>query len=75
MQSRYLFSLLTALLALSCLTATAEGEAEWTPLFNGEDLTGWSAKPGGEWKVVDGTIVGTSEASEKRHGLLVSEKT
>lgn len=54
--------------------ACAEEKHAWTPLFNGNDLTGWSAKPGGEWKVVDGVIVGTSEASEKRHGLLVSDK-
>ena len=57
-------------------TAHANGDelGEWTPLFNGKDLAGWTAKPGGEWKVVDGAIVGVSEASEKRHGLLVSDK-
>jgi len=58
----------------STTSPAADQEAGWTPLFNGKDLTGWSAKPGGEWEVVDGAIVGTSEASEKRHGLLVSEK-
>ena len=54
--------------------ANADKQAEWTPLFNGEDLSGWHTKPGGEWKVVDGTIVGTSEKEEKRHGLLVSDQ-
>ncbi len=31
--------------------------------------------PGGNWEVNDGMIVGTSPASESRHGLLVSDKT
>ncbi|MFN3168098.1 MAG: DUF6807 family protein [Phycisphaeraceae bacterium] len=52
---------------------TDEQAAGWVPLFNGEDLAGWDARPGGEWKVADGAIVGTSPASEKRHGLLVSD--
>ena len=46
----------------------------WEPLFNGKDLTGWHTQPGGEWKVVDGVIVGTSASSERRHGLLVSDR-
>lgn len=75
MQNRSINNLLIVLLALTGLTAPAFGdEAGWTPLFNGEDLAGWHTKPGGEWKVIDGAIVGTSEASEKRHGLLVSDK-
>jgi glucose/arabinose dehydrogenase len=44
-------------------------------LFNGTDLTGWHAKPGGAWAVEDGCIVGRSDASESRHGLLVSDDT
>lgn len=44
-------------------------------LFNGENLDGWHARPGGEWTVEDGVIVGRSEASEARHGLLVSDET
>ena len=58
------------------LTATiaAAEPAAWKPHFNGTDLTGWHTQPGGEWKVVDGTILGTSPKAEKRHGLLVSDK-
>lgn len=75
MLHRFITNLMIALLALTSFTASASGDkAEWTPLFNGEDLAGWHTKPGGAWKVVDGAIVGTSEASEKRHGLLVSDK-
>ena len=44
-------------------------------LFDGETLDGWHARPGGEWAVEDGVIVGRSEASERRHGLLVSDDT
>ncbi|MEM9415947.1 MAG: family 16 glycoside hydrolase [Planctomycetota bacterium] len=44
-------------------------------LFDGETLDGWHAKPGGEWTVEDGVIVGRSTASERRHGLLVSDET
>lgn len=29
----------------------------WISLFNGQDLTGWKASEGVEWKVVDGEIV------------------
>ena len=51
------------------------GRHVWEPLFNGRDLTGWSALPGGEWVVKDGAIVGTSPKSEARHGILLSERT
>ncbi len=43
-------------------------------LFDGKTLRGWHALPGGKWEVNDGVIVGTSQASEGRHGLLVSDK-
>jgi len=53
----------------------AAAEPAWTPLFNRVDLTGWHPVPGGEWKVVDGTILGTSPKSEPRHGLLMTDKS
>ncbi len=46
----------------------------FTPLFDGETLTGWHALPGGTWKVVDGELVGTSPKTERRHGLLLTDK-
>lgn len=49
------------------------GQREWKPLFNGKDLTGWKTLPGGEWSVAEGVIHGKSPASEKRHGILLSE--
>ena len=67
-----IFSIFTfASLGLLTNMASAQG---WEPLFNGKDLTGWHTQPGGEWKVVDGVIVGTSASSERRHGLLVSDR-
>ena len=59
---------------LPALTALGDDAEGWTPLFNGEDLDGWHTAPGGQWRVVDGVIVGTSQASESRHGLLISDK-
>lgn len=49
------------------------GEHTWQPLFDGESLAGWEARPGGEWSVVDGVIRGISDKAEKRHGLLMSK--
>ena len=49
------------------------GRHVWRPLFNGKDLLGWKALPGGKWEVIDGVIKGSSPADEKRHGILLSE--
>src|SRR4051812_11590888 len=55
------------LLALTALAPTGAEEKKepWTQLFNGKDLTGWKAYPKGvgKWKVEDGAIVGTGNAS------------
>ena len=62
------------LLASLLLALPAAASPKWIPLFNGKDLKGWHPVPGGKWEVVDGTIQGTSPKSEKRHGLLVTDK-
>jgi len=49
------------------------GESTWKPIFNGQDTTGWTPTAGGEWKVIDGILEGTSPASESRHGLLLAD--
>ena len=62
----------------SCPTARRRASRPspgFTPLFDGKTLAGWQTLPGGKWEVKDGLIVGTSEKTEKRHGLLVSDKT
>lgn len=57
-----------------CVTAFA-AEPAFTPLFDGKTLDGWHALPGGTWQVQDGAILGASDQSEKRHGLLLTDKT
>src|SRR5262249_14085948 len=66
---------LASLLALSALVlplaADDKGKAGgpqeecWVQLFNGKDLTGWKVYPEGtgEWKVEDGVLVGSGDAS------------
>ena len=48
---------------------------KWQPLFDDKTLKGWHTLPGGNWKVEKGKIVGTSEKSDPRHGLLVTDNT
>lgn len=48
---------------------------DWKPLFNHVNLEGWHALPGGEWKVVDGIMVGKSPLEEPLHGILLSDRT
>ena len=70
-------SILTTLLLVVLLgsSVTAADDAKgFVPLFDGKTLDGWHTLPGGQWKVADGVIVGTSPASEGRHGQLVSDK-
>ncbi len=50
------------------------GTRQWNSMTNDEDFAGWKILPGGEWKIEGGVIRGRSPASEKRHGILLSEK-
>jgi len=61
-------------LLVALVTVSAAAEEEFVPLFDGKTLDGWHARPGGNWAVDDGVIVGTSEKSERRHGLLVTDR-
>jgi len=49
------------------------GRHEWKPLFDGRSFEGWHTQPGGRWSIRDGKILGRNEASDPRHGLLVSD--
>ncbi|MDP6526684.1 MAG: DUF1080 domain-containing protein [Kiritimatiellia bacterium] len=68
--------LIGAMCLLLVLTGAtgAFGEGEWVSLFDGKTLEGWTPAPGGKWEVKDGAIVGTSPRSERRHGVLLSNK-
>lgn len=62
------------LLAATCILVAHSSTAQkWVNLFNGKDLTGWHTLPGGDWKVENGIIAGTSTASEKKHGMLLTD--
>jgi len=50
------------------------GQHVWKPLFDGKSLNGWHIIPGGKWEVRDGVIEGSNVKTDKRHGLLVSDK-
>ena len=62
------------LFLLSNLFCFGETESEFTSLFDGKTLKGWLASPGGKWEVKDGVFLGTSQKTDKRHGILFSEK-
>ena len=63
-----------AIVAAGDCLAAEEAPNAFTSLFDGKTLKGWQALPGGTWEVKDGAIVGTSVKSERRHGLLMSDK-
>ena len=46
-------------LALAATAACAAESKDWTPLFNGRDLSGWQQKGNGVYGVEDGCLVGT----------------
>ena len=62
-----LFAILPVILGLTtAIPGKAEDKKEaWVQLFNGKDLTGWKVYPKGlgKWKVEDGAIVGSGNAS------------
>src|SRR5439155_26606234 len=49
-----------------------DGAADWVKLFNGKDLTGWTARrcAPGTWKVDNGILVGR----DARYGELVTDR-
>lgn len=62
---------------LACMFTLHGGLAKdsaFKSLFDGKTLEGWTALPGGKWEVVDGAILGTSPKSERRHGILLSDR-
>ncbi len=66
--------IILTVICLQVLNPGAVSAQKWTNLFDGKTLNGWHTIVGGKWEVNNGVIVGTSPLSEKRHGLLVSDK-
>lgn len=52
-------------IGLTMAVAFQASAAEWKPLFNGKDLTGWSGDPR-LWKVEDGVLIGETDGAEKK---------
>ncbi|MEM7306846.1 MAG: DUF1080 domain-containing protein [Planctomycetota bacterium] len=66
----------TALLAfVPLLGCGATGAPAAEALLVPGSLDGWHAAPGGSWEWRDDVLVGTSSESERRHGLLISDRT
>ena len=47
------------LCAILTLAAAAASAAEWTPLFNGKNLDGWTCRSKDKFKVEDGLLIGS----------------
>lgn len=63
-----------SLAVLALMSLVHAEDTKPASLFDGKTLNGWTALPGGTWTVEDGAIVGKSPKSEKRHGMLLSDK-
>ncbi len=50
-------TILLGLVLVGC-GGTSFAEGEWISLFNGKDLTGWTARGKAKWSVEDGVLVG-----------------
>jgi hypothetical protein len=61
-------------IAIILATTPVTRAAEFKPIFDGKTLKGWTPAPGGKWEVKNGAIVGTSPKSERRHGILLTDK-
>ncbi len=46
------------------------GVSTWQPMWDGKTFDGWNKSGGGDWKIEEGAIHGTSVKTEKRHGHL-----
>ncbi|MEX1049604.1 MAG: family 16 glycoside hydrolase [Akkermansiaceae bacterium] len=48
-----------------CLLLVLPARADWQPLFNGENLNGWSGDPR-LWRVENGVLIGETNGSDKK---------
>ena len=65
-------------ISISCLILAFSfslfAKDQFVPLFDGKTLKGWTPMQGGNWEVKDGAILGTSQKSEQRHGMLLTNR-
>jgi putative heme-binding domain-containing protein len=57
--------MLRTLVPLLLLSSALHSHAEWKPLFNGKDLTGWTGDPR-LWRVENGAIIGETNDTDKK---------
>ena len=76
---RFLFFLAAITTLTTAFIAKADehisSRRKWVSLFDGKTLKGWHTIPGGEWKIENACIVGRSDKTDNRHGLLVTDKS
>ena len=73
LKSAILATVLCAFLGAPTMAQTKKG-GNWTPLFNGKDLTGWKQLNGkAKYEVINGEIVGATVLGEP-NSFLVTEK-
>ncbi len=58
----------------ACPVTAGAATAEWVPLFNGKDLTGWEAEGGAAWKVENGMLIAT-QGPNFAHGELFTTES
>lgn len=73
MRFAFAVTILLATISSAAAQSTPSFSAEWTQLFNGEDLSGWKEIGEEKWVVEDGAIYG--EGVTKKYGYLATEKT
>jgi hypothetical protein len=56
-----MFRIIAIALLLATVAVPFASAEEWTPLFNGKDLTGWEADNPAKFKVEDGVLIGFQE--------------
>lgn len=71
-----LFAAATCIVLTFAVTAWA-GEKGFVPLFNGEDLVGWTTEPDSGWTIEHGILMlrDNKDGPKRKHAYLWTEKT
>ncbi len=56
---------------MTFVSSSVRADEEFTPLFNGTDLSGWTGAPG-RWSVENGEIVGSTKGVKLEHNTFLS---